>query len=280
MPLGDWLLYAALLLSTWVAWRVSRSGLYNAGSDLGYWLGVAGGVAMLALFAYPLRKRWRVLARFGKAKYWFVLHMALGLLGPLLVLAHATFRVGSLNAGVALFSMLLVSASGVVGRFLYLRIHAGLGGERLNLDALRVHLAAASGGTSGASHALAPVPEVARRLAEFEARCTVGSGQWLGHWRLVVALPWRAALVRHGCVRALRRGLRAQAAAAGWTRAERRQRQRTGQSVVDEVLRSVLRVAQFTAFARLFSLWHVLHVPFVYLMVACAVVHVVAVHAY
>jgi hypothetical protein len=42
----------------------------------------------------------------------------------------------------------------------------------------------------------------------------------------------------------------------------------------------VVRVAQFTAYERLFALWHVLHVPFVYLLVLTACFHVFAVHAY
>jgi hypothetical protein len=42
----------------------------------------------------------------------------------------------------------------------------------------------------------------------------------------------------------------------------------------------VLQVAHFASWERLFSLWHVLHLPFVYLMVICALVHVFAVHAY
>jgi hypothetical protein len=42
----------------------------------------------------------------------------------------------------------------------------------------------------------------------------------------------------------------------------------------------VLRVAQLAAWERLFALWHVLHIPFVYVMVICAIAHVVAVHAY
>jgi hypothetical protein len=43
---------------------------------------------------------------------------------------------------------------------------------------------------------------------------------------------------------------------------------------------SVLSVAQLSAYTRLFSLWHVLHVPFVVVMVLCAIAHIVAVHAY
>jgi hypothetical protein len=43
---------------------------------------------------------------------------------------------------------------------------------------------------------------------------------------------------------------------------------------------AVVRVAQYTAYERVFALWHVAHLPFVYLLVISAVVHVVAVHAY
>ena len=49
---------------------------------------------------------------------------------------------------------------------------------------------------------------------------------------------------------------------------------------VDEHLRQTLKVTQLAAWERLFGLWHVLHLPFVYVMVLCAVAHVVAVHAY
>jgi hypothetical protein len=56
--------------------------------------------------------------------------MMAGIAGPLLVLFHSTFHVGSFNAAVALASMLLVVASGLVGRYLYRKIHRGLYGSR------------------------------------------------------------------------------------------------------------------------------------------------------
>jgi len=49
---------------------------------------------------------------------------------------------------------------------------------------------------------------------------------------------------------------------------------------VDEYLMGAQRVALFTAWSRVFSWWHVAHVPFVYLLVISAIVHVIAVHAY
>jgi len=50
--------------------------------------------------------------------------------------------------------------------------------------------------------------------------------------------------------------------------------------LVAERLRMARAAAQFATYERLFSLWHVLHVPFVYMLVVSAVVHVIAVHMY
>jgi hypothetical protein len=49
---------------------------------------------------------------------------------------------------------------------------------------------------------------------------------------------------------------------------------------VSMYLNAVSRVAQFTAYERLFSLWHVAHIPFVYLLIISSLVHVYAVHVY
>ena len=41
----------------------------SAGSEAGYWVGVAGGVAMLALLLYPLRKRVRWMRDWGATRH-------------------------------------------------------------------------------------------------------------------------------------------------------------------------------------------------------------------
>ena len=65
-----------------------------------------------------------------------------------------------------------------------------------------------------------------------------------------------------------------------WTPEERASRPRAARRLVQRYVNGVVRVAQFGAYERLFALWHVAHVPFVYLLVISAVVHVFAVHAY
>src|SRR5450631_750670 len=102
---GDTALYVLLAAMTLGVWQFTRMGYFRSGDDVGYWLGVAGGVMMLLLFSYPLRKYFRFMRRLGQVKYWFIVHMVLGIGGPMLILAHSTFHLGSVNAAVALFSM-------------------------------------------------------------------------------------------------------------------------------------------------------------------------------
>lgn len=271
-----WMVLAMLLLLG-CAYVFSRMGLYDARSDLGYWIGVVGAVMLVLLFAYPLRKRSATLLRWGKAKHWFVVHMVLGALGPVLVLAHSAFRIGSLNAGVALFSMLIVAASGVVGRFIYLRIHRDLGGELQTLQSVQRDLDAADPSVRGALHF---VPEAVTRLQALQRHAGVPRDSWLDHGRRLLVLPWQLQSERRSIRRLARATLRRVGPRRGWDAVTQRSWEARAAELVNEYINAVQRVAQLAAYSRLFSLWHVLHVPFVFLMVLCAVAHVVAVHAY
>ncbi|MFT3954411.1 MAG: hypothetical protein QM722_08490 [Piscinibacter sp.] len=274
---GDIWVYLVIAALVSGAWWISQQGWFKAGDDLGYWLGVAGGVLMLLLFSYPLRKYVRALHRIGKVKWWFAAHMVLGIGGPLLILVHSTFRIGSLNAAVAMYSMLVVAGSGVVGRFLYLRIHRGLSGQKLSLQQLRSR---AGLDESEARSRLHFAPEVEARLLDFAERqlsAKPGWGTWL---RQVFVLPAQMWLLYFRCAAELRRPLRKLARQRGWSRSDLARRNYLARKLVRRYLTSVVTVAQFTAFERLFALWHVLHTPFVYILVISAVVHVVAVHMY
>jgi hypothetical protein len=45
-------------------------------------------------------------------------------------------------------------------------------------------------------------------------------------------------------------------------------------------LKRVRRVAELGSYERMFSLWHVFHLPFFYMLVVAALIHVLAVHMY
>ena len=57
-------------------------------SGLGYALGITGGVMMLIMLLYSLRKRAKSMREWGPIRYWFKTHMILGVLGPILILFH------------------------------------------------------------------------------------------------------------------------------------------------------------------------------------------------
>lgn len=251
-------LAAALLLA---AGYVAIAPPYTAGSPLGYNLGLVGGVLMLLLLPYALRKRLRSLSRVGTMRGWFLFHIFAGLLGPLLVLFHSTFRIGSFNGGIALACTLLVTASGAVGRFFYRRIHRGLSGCRESLADLQATL---DRQLAAADPQLARQPAAAAAVHRYLAlAATVPAGRWArtGHF---LGLGWQRRAVRRRLARALPAG-------------------RDGEPLrqsLDATLATAQRAAQLSAYERLFALWHVVHIPFLYLLVLTAVVHVVAVHAY
>jgi hypothetical protein len=270
-------LISGTLLAILVAYLISRRGYFTAGDDIGYNLGLVGGIMMLILLTYPLRKYLQSFRNWGPVRHWFSFHMYLGVIGPVLVLAHSTFRLKSTNATVAFICMLIVAASGIVGRFIYVRIHRGLYGEKLNFKELQ----GKAGFESEEMHSkLHFVPDVERRLTEFQAYALTPN---LGFGKTAVRLftmGTRRRVIYARCASELRRVMRERAEIRHWDRDKLRRRLGRATRLVDEYLVSVQRVSQFDVYDRLFRLWHVAHVPLVYLLVLSAIAHVVAVHMY
>lgn len=270
--------YLWLTVLTLAAWLIGKSGWYTSGDDIGYWLGVAGAVMMLLAFIlYPLRKHVRIFQSWGRIKFWLWFHMFLGVGGPLVILVHSTFRVGSLNAGVALYSMLIVALSGIVGRFIYRRVNGGLDGQRADLRELQVR---AGFDQSEAVSKLQFAPDVENRLQAFEQHELQAAPTWLTHLRQIVWLPVQMRIVYWICAYQLRKPLRKIAERKGWDRDALHQRERLARKLVRRYLSAVVRIAHYTAYERVLSLWHLVHIPFVYLLLFSAIAHVVAVHIY
>ena len=269
--------YLGLVGALCAGWMLRERLIVNPEFGIGYWLGILGGSMMLILLVYPLRKRVRVLRFLGPTKDWFRLHMLFGLGGPLLVLYHCNFQVHSINSTVALYSMLLVAGSGIVGRYFYARIHRGLYGQKLSLKELQGDLARARDKSQGIA-ALMPelVSEIDRLSEQFQGdkiTGTVGAKQSL---KWTVQRPFVHFSLYRMAVRELKkRASDSPAIANDFRRAKRRVRQ-----FISSYVKLLGRVAQFSFYERLFSLWHVFHLPIFIVMVLAAVVHVLAVHMY
>jgi hypothetical protein len=274
---GEASLYAVLTILVLVAWQVSELGYFTSKDDFGYWLGVAGGSMMLLLFAYPMRKHLRFMQRLGPLKYWFVVHMVFGIVGPLLILLHSTFKVGSMNAAIALTCMIVVALSGIVGRFLYRQIHRGFLGEKSSLRELQLEAGFEQDAVKSRFHF---VPSVEMRLLAFEAETLQGDASLASSLRRVFVLPVRRWLVYLRCRREVDIALSRIARHLGWRRRDLEKRKRRASALLRDYLSAIVHVAQFEAYDRLFALWHVLHIPFVYVLVVSAIAHVIAVHVY
>jgi hypothetical protein len=260
----------SLLLLAWVVWR---EGIYTSASDLGYWLGVAGGSLMLVLLIYPLRKRYRALAVLGPLKHWFRFHLVAGIAGPVIVLFHSTFRIGSFNAAIALASMLLVVASGLVGRFVYRKIHHGLFGSRATATELQRALEQQM---DAMRELLLRLPLVEHEIRQFSA---LVARQPEGRWQRALHFA-SLGLQRLLAGRRVHRAITACGSRAGDNNGAQDARLQALARSIDDTLKAMQRTAQFSTYEKLFSLWHVVHIPFLCMLVVTAIVHVVAVHAY
>jgi hypothetical protein len=256
---------------------LARSDRYKAGDDFGYWLGVAGGSLMLLLFLYPLRKRMHRFTALGPQRHWFRLHMVLGITGPLLIFLHSKFQLGSLNASVAFWSMVLVASSGIAGRFIYARLHHGLYGHQITLEELR---AKAGVHTEMVRSWLVLVPAVEQRLGEFSGLADAAAARGLANPLRMLTLGLSARRAARDARKALQAGLECAALVHGWDYETEQRRLRKGAKLIDSRIENTLKVAQFSAWKRLFSMWHILHVPLIWMLVLSAIAHVVAVHMY
>jgi hypothetical protein len=88
---------------------------------IGVKLGMVGVLMFFLIYLYPLRKKWGWLARQGNSRHWLDFHIVLGTAAPLIIAFHASFKFGNI-AGMAFYSMLAVTMSGFVGRYLYSQI--------------------------------------------------------------------------------------------------------------------------------------------------------------
>jgi hypothetical protein len=269
--------YSLLIAALIAGWYARQANLVNPEQGIGYWLGIAGASMMLLLLLYPCRKRLTFLRVFGPIREWFRLHMLFGLLGPLLILYHCNFQVGSFNSKVALYCMLLVAGSGIIGRHFYVRIHRGLYGRKANLKELQVELES----SLEAGHFLgALTPGLVDRLQELSK--DVQRGDLLLKAGMGRSLKW--ALQRYflqwSLIMMALRELKARAAESEVVAQNYKRFRSVAVKHISTYMDSLSRVSQLAFYERLFSLWHVLHLPIFFVMVMAALLHVLAVHMY
>ncbi len=264
----------AIAVSLVFGWLYRDEGYLSADSGLGYWLGIIGCSLMLLLLTYSLRKRFRFMRKVLPIKLWFQLHMTLGVVGPLCIIFHSNFHLGSFNSIVALVCMLLVAGSGLIGRYIYNRLHFGLYGERIRLK-----------------QALADVKSICHELsalATTERQKQYCSNIYLEIENLAELQETKGGLGfsdRRKFSRRINKKLNELNRIIG---AEYNNNNDTKITQVRhtlhrdcEALSAILqKLPGLRFFEKMFSLWHIVHIPIFILMIGSAIVHILVVHMY
>jgi hypothetical protein len=110
--------------------------LLRPSGSIGITLGMFGVFLFFLIYLYPLRKHWGWLGRQGNSRHWLDFHVVLGTTAPFIVAFHSSFKFGNI-AGMAFWSMLMVTLSGFVGRYLYSQIPRGLSAAELSRKELQ-----------------------------------------------------------------------------------------------------------------------------------------------
>ncbi len=225
---------------------------------VGHGFGIVGtALIVVGVVGYMARKRVSFLSRLGALKHWLQVHIFLCTLGPFLVLLHTTFKFGGL-VSIAFWSMAIVVASGVFGRYVYVRIPKTINGNFLGLEAVRQRIGELT--EAIASRTRLPAGELEGVL--------VPAGDLPSSSSLVTALSQAMLddLRQRRHLRGVRRYLRTRkvprdlhAPVLGLAREQRRLRQ---------------QALFLRPFQRMFRYWHVVHLPLALVMFVVLCVHV------
>jgi hypothetical protein len=244
---------------------------------LGYKLGIIGASMMLALLLYSARKRLPGLQMLGSVPAWFQAHMVLGVLGPVLVLFHANFSLGATNSNVALFSMLLVAGSGIVGRYFYVRLHAQLNDREQTLEELQ----GAADKLRSHHSSVTLIPDLITRIERAEKKLLNPERGLFRGLLYLMTIGVRARIFCWALHRIIRRSLRnAPDAESPHISKHLKRLGEVTMRYVDTRLAAGRRVLEFRLYTQLFSFWHLLHLPLFITLIIAATVHVIAVSIY
>jgi hypothetical protein len=229
---------------------------------IGQSAGILTFVGFLFMWLFPLRKRVRRATWAGPVPKWLDVHIGVGLMLPLIGAIHAGFRVGGV-IGLGYIAMLIVCASGVVGRYLYVRIPRGRSGVELGMSEVAAQQRALIGELAEASGISVFDLQEILQVRSTPAR----AGVWAAFAQMA-----RDDFARGQAVRRLRARMRSQ----GNVDTERLHNIMT-------LARRQMSLAQqarlLNATQSIFRHWHAAHLPVAITAVIAVTIHVVVVIA-
>ena len=267
-----WGTIVCLALTTWILFGLGGADYYRtslsvrayapahrllkASGPFGQTFGVVGTVLLLVPFAYMARKRIKAFKTAGTLKGWLEVHLFCGIVGPLLVTFHTSFKFNGVISA-AYWSMITVMLSGFVGRFLFVRIPRSIRGNELTRGELDRRAADLQDEIEQSVGDAALMSTIGR----FEAQLVPRSDTHLSFFDLMF-----------GEIR-LGHRLRAFDRALGQSGVPDGLRQEITRLATERSL-VLRRAAYLQRTKKLFELWHVFHLPLVYLLLVIAAAHI------
>ena len=236
---------------------------------IGLYLGFVGVALFVGIFLYPLRKHWTWLGTKGSTRHWLDIHILMGLTAPFIIAFHSTLKFRGI-AGMAFWIMFAVSASGIVGRYLYAQIPRKVTTAELSMrevqelqEQLSLELARQK-----------VLPE-----ADLRALLRMPDANAVKRLPIVVALVYMMILdiVRKFRVAALRRHAlsvgESAATLGGFLRTRHRELERAIQAAAEEAA-LLKRILFLSRSQKVFHMWHIVHKPFSYAFAVLAMIHI------
>jgi len=243
--------------------------LLRPSGPMGIKLGMFGVLLFFLIYLYPLRKKWGWLGRQGNARHWLDFHIVLGTTAPVIVAFHASFKFSNI-AGMAFWSMMAVTLSGFVGRYLYAQIPRNLNAAELSMkemqdteESLRKQLA----------------EQKLAFGARMESLYDLPTPQDVEHMPMLVALAYMMLIdMRRPFKLSL---LRLQATGFGsWVNSFfgfRRTKDLSLERAVGIARKQAAlskRILFLSRTQQVFNMWHIIHRPFSYAFAILALIHI------
>lgn len=157
----------AVIALAWALWHSDYYGLdaherpvHASHDDLrpsmgtGLVLGITSALLVVVNLAYLARRSPRLSwFSWGSLRAWMTSHVATGILALLLALLHAGMQFGDSIGGHALLALLVLFASGAIGRYLYAYVPRAANGRELELEEVQVRFARLSDAWTGSQRA-------------------------------------------------------------------------------------------------------------------------------
>jgi len=236
---------------------------------IGLYLGFMGVALFIGIFLYPIRKHWTWLGQIGSTRHWLDIHVLMGLTAPFIIAFHSTLKFKGI-AGMAFWIMFAVSASGVVGRYLYAQIPRKLTTAELSMKELQEL-------QENLSQQLAAqrfLPE-----ADLRALLKMPNAESVKRLPIIIALPYMMILDilrAFGVVRLRRHALtfgESVKTLGGFLRTQNRELEKAIDAAAEEAA-LLKRLLFLSRSQKVFHLWHVVHKPFSYAFAVLSLLHI------